>query len=171
MTIEPGSVLRADALGVTLEIRATGASTGGEYAEFDVVGRPRGLIALPHVHDAQAERHEVVEGVLRLKIDGRERRLAPGDAMTVPAGARHSQRPGKEPGPMRVRVRHEPAGNSDAFVERLAELSATGGYDRFGMPKPKSAARLVRDFAEHHAPFPPVRVQHALSRALLRRGA
>ena len=81
MTIEPGSVLQARELGVTVEVRATSASTGGAYVEFDVVGR-------------------------------------------------------------------------------LAELSATGGYDRFGMPKPRSAARLVRDFAEHRA----------LARALLRGG-
>jgi len=171
MAIEPGSVLQAHDLGITVEIRATGASTAGAYAEFDLIGRPRGIITLPHLHEAQSERHEVIEGELRLSIDGRKHRLGPGDAMTVPPGARHIQRPGKKPGPMRVRVRHEPAGNSDAFVERLAELSATGGYDRFGMPKPKSAARLVRDFGEHRAPFPSARVQRMLARALLRRGA
>ena len=170
MPIEPGAVLDASALGVTVEVRETAASTEGAYVEFDVVGRPRGLITLPHVHDGQTERHEVIEGALRLTIAGRMHRLGPGDAMTVPAGARHRQRPGAA-GRNRVRVRHEPAGSSDAFLERLAELSATGGYDRFGMPRPRAAARLVRDFAEHRAPFPPLRVQRALASALLRRSA
>jgi hypothetical protein len=55
--IEPGAVLEARKLGVAMEIRATAASTGGEYVEFDVVGRARGLIAQPHVHLHQVERH------------------------------------------------------------------------------------------------------------------
>jgi len=49
--IEPGAVLDLSDLGVKVEIRETAESTAGEYAEFDVVGRARGLIAQPHVHE------------------------------------------------------------------------------------------------------------------------
>lgn len=169
--IEPGDVLQASELGVRIEIRETAASTAGAYTEFDVVGRARGIIAQAHVHAGQAERHEVIEGALRLRIGRRRYVLRPGQSMEVPAGAVHSQKPGRGEAPARVRVRLTPAGRGDDFVERLAEISATGGYDRFGLPKPLAAARLVRDFEpEGRAAFPPPRVQRALSRGLLRLG-
>ena len=68
-----------------------------------------------------------------------------------------------------MRVRLTPAGRTEDFLERLAELAAGGGLDRFGLPKPLAAARLVADFGdEGHASFPPVRVQRALAGRLLR---
>ncbi|MGH2969433.1 MAG: hypothetical protein ACRDK0_10270, partial [Solirubrobacteraceae bacterium] len=64
--IEPGAVLDVAALGITIEIRETAASTGGELVEFDVVGRARGFLTQAHLHEHQTERHEVISGVLRL---------------------------------------------------------------------------------------------------------
>jgi uncharacterized protein YndB with AHSA1/START domain/mannose-6-phosphate isomerase-like protein (cupin superfamily) len=166
--IEPGAVLDAQKLGVRIEIRATAASTGGEYVEFDVVGRARGLVAQPHIHEAQVERHEVIEGAMRLTIAGKEHLLRPGDAMEVPAGVSHRQRPGRGSGVGRVRVRLTPAGRTEAFLERLSELSGGGGLNRFGLPTPLAAARLVQDFEdEGRATYPPPRVQRALARGLL----
>ena len=140
MTLEPGTVLDTTALGFTLEVIATSATTGGAYFEFDAVGKARGVVAQPHVHERQTEHFEVIEGALRLDLDG----------------------------PSRVRIRHEPAGESEAFFIRLAELSQSGGYDRFGMPRPKAGARLIRDFPEQRSALLPVRAQRALSRLILR---
>ena len=166
--LEPGTVLEIPELGVRIEMRQTAETTGGAYAEFDVVGRPRGVVALPHVHDSQSERHEVIEGELRLSVGGRRLRLGPGDAMTVPAGTRHRQRAGRDGRAQRVRVRVEPAGDFDAFGVRLAEISSAGEYDWLGLPKPRAGARLIRDFGGHRLAFPPPRVQRAISSALLR---
>ena len=165
MGLEPGTVLDVSALGFTIEVIATSASTGGAYFEFDAVGKGRGVVAQPHLHERQTERFEVIEGELRLKLDGREHRLGPGATMTVPAGARHRQR---NDGPSRVRIRHEPAGESEAFFVRLADLSSNGGYDRFGMPRPRAGATIVRDFPEHRSALVPWRAQQALARLLLR---
>ena len=44
--VQPGDVIEVPDLNLRFEIRATAASTGGEYAEFDAVGRPRGFIKL-----------------------------------------------------------------------------------------------------------------------------
>jgi quercetin dioxygenase-like cupin family protein len=152
-------------LGVRIEIRRTAEETDGALFEFDVVGRARGLLTQTHVHTHQTERHEVIEGSMRLVIEGLDHILAPGDAVTVPIGAAHRQLAGPgHQGPSRVRVQHRPAGDSEAFVRRLAELDV----NRLGFPKPLAAARLVRDFGDsNHAVQPPMPVQHALSRAIL----
>jgi uncharacterized protein YndB with AHSA1/START domain/mannose-6-phosphate isomerase-like protein (cupin superfamily) len=167
--IEPGAVLDAEKLGVKVEIRATAASTGGEYVEFDVVGRARGLIAQPHVHAAQVERHEVLEGSMRLVMRGRSHVLRPGESMEVPAGVSHRQLPGPgEARAGRVRVRLTPAGRTEDFLARLSELSRDGGLNRLGFPTPLAAARLVEDFAdEGRATYPSLRVQRAFARRLL----
>jgi mannose-6-phosphate isomerase-like protein (cupin superfamily)/uncharacterized protein YndB with AHSA1/START domain len=169
--IEPGAVLDVTALGVSIEIRETAASTGGELVEFDVVGRARGFLTQAHAHELQSERHEVIEGSLRLVVGGREHLLGPGEAMEVPAGASHRQIPGRRAGGRwgRVRVQLRPAGRTEAFLERLAELSATGRFNRWGFPGVMDAARLVADFGdEGHASHPPVGVQRAVARVLLR---
>jgi mannose-6-phosphate isomerase-like protein (cupin superfamily)/uncharacterized protein YndB with AHSA1/START domain len=150
-------------LGVRLEIRRTAEDTDGELFEFDVVGRPRGFLIQSHVHTARTERHEVIEGSMRLVIEGREHILEQGEAMTVPTGAVHRQVPGGERrGRLRVQLR--PAADSEAFVRRLVEMDV----NRLGFPRPVAAARLVRDFGHMgHAAQPPLPLQRALSRAIL----
>jgi uncharacterized protein YndB with AHSA1/START domain/mannose-6-phosphate isomerase-like protein (cupin superfamily) len=168
--VKPGDVLDAAALGVRVEIRRTSEETAGELVEFDVVGRARGLLTQPHVHAVQVERHEVVEGSMRLVIERREHRLGPGDAMEVPARAAHRQLPGEGQG--RVRVQLRPAGRSEAFIERLAALSRSGQINRWGFPRPLAGAALISDFAdEGHMARPPLAVQRRLADALLRAGS
>ena len=152
-------------LGVRVEIRKAAEETDGALLEFDVVGRARGFLTQAHVHTGQTERHEVIEGTMRLVIEGREHILKQGEAMTVPIGASHRQLagPGHE-GPGRVRVQLRPAVDSEAFLQRLIGMDV----NRFGFPRPLDAAQLVRDFGHMgHAAQPPLRVQRALSRAIL----
>jgi uncharacterized protein YndB with AHSA1/START domain/quercetin dioxygenase-like cupin family protein len=156
------TTLQMPKLGAVVEIRKTGAETGGELIEFDVIGRPRGFVAQPHVHTQQSERHEVIEGSMRLVLDGREHVLRAGDVMTVPVGATHRQLPGDGPG--RVRVQLRPAGDTEAFLHRMAEMD----LNRFGYPRPVAAAEFVRDFGDSgHAAVPSLRVQRALSKLIL----
>ena len=169
--IEPGAVLDVGTLGVTIEVRETAASTGGELVEFDVVGRARGFLTQAHIHEQQSERHEVISGSMRLVVSGRSVVLGPGEAMEVPAGASHRQIPGDggDDAVGRVRVQLRPAGRTEAFLERLASLSAAGAFNRWGLPRPMEAARLIADFGdEGHASWPSVRVQRAFARLLLR---
>jgi uncharacterized protein YndB with AHSA1/START domain/mannose-6-phosphate isomerase-like protein (cupin superfamily) len=163
-----GDRLEIPDLGIRIELRRTGEDTAGELLEIDVIGRPRGFITQEHVHTAQRERHEVVAGGLKLVLAGREHVLRSGETMEVPAGTPHRQLPADEPtGHVRIEVR--PAGSTQAFLERLAELSRDGRFNRFGYPKPVAGAQLVRDFGEEgHATRPPLPVQRALADAVLR---
>jgi uncharacterized protein YndB with AHSA1/START domain/quercetin dioxygenase-like cupin family protein len=156
-------MLNMHPLGVRVELLRTAQETGGELLEFDVIGRARGLLAQSHVHTSQVERLEVISGAMRLRIDGQERLLTEGQSMEVPADTPHSQLPAGQ-GPGRVRVRVRPAGRTQDFLERLADLCSEGQINRFGFPRPVAGARLVRDFADTgHASRPPVPVQRVLA--------
>jgi quercetin dioxygenase-like cupin family protein/uncharacterized protein YndB with AHSA1/START domain len=167
---KPGDVVVAPEIGLRFEFRATAESTGGEYVEVDVIGRPKGFIRAAHVHRGQTERHEVIAGAMRVGFGGKTHVLRPGDAIEVPPDTAHTQLPhGDGPGHIRVTVR--PAGELEGFLERLGEMSARGELNRFGYPRPAAAARLVLDYgAQGHAARPPLRVQQALARAVLRAG-
>jgi quercetin dioxygenase-like cupin family protein/uncharacterized protein YndB with AHSA1/START domain len=166
--VEPGAVLEAPTLGVRFEFRRTAAQTGGEYVELDVVGRPRGFIAQPHVHVAQVERHEVIEGAMAIRLDGRTRVLRPGESVETPAGTPH-RHVAAGSGPGRVRLTATPAGNTEAFVERLVAMDRAGDFTRLGLPKPVPGARLVLEFIdEAHASSPSPRVQRAVAGAILK---
>jgi mannose-6-phosphate isomerase-like protein (cupin superfamily)/uncharacterized protein YndB with AHSA1/START domain len=151
-------VLEMPDLGVRVEIR----ESTDELIEFDVVGRARGFIAAEHVHTHATERYEVIEGTMRLVVAGREQLLGPGDTAETPPGTPHRQLPGGA-GSGRVRVTVSPAGSTHAFLRRVASLRMWRGY-----PRPLDAAAIVRDFGhDGHGAKPPLRVQRALSRALL----
>jgi quercetin dioxygenase-like cupin family protein/uncharacterized protein YndB with AHSA1/START domain len=163
-----GDVLDMSPLGVRVEIRRTAAETGGELLEFDVVGNVRGFLAQPHVHTRQTERLEVIAGVLELRIGRRSHLLVPGQAMEVPPGTAHRQR-GGDATEGRIRIQVWPAGTTEKFLERLAGMCADGRIGRGGWPRPLAGAALVREFGdEGHAARPSLRVQKAMSSALLR---
>jgi uncharacterized protein YndB with AHSA1/START domain/mannose-6-phosphate isomerase-like protein (cupin superfamily) len=162
-----GDVLNMDPLGVRVELLRTAEQTGEELLEFDVIGRARGLLTQGHVHNSQVERLEVMSGAMTVVLDGREHALGVGESMEVPAGASHRQLPAGE-GPGRVRVQVRPAGETQAFLERLAELCRAGQINRFGFPRPLAAAGLVRDFSHTgHGTRPPLAVQRAFARLVL----
>jgi uncharacterized protein YndB with AHSA1/START domain/mannose-6-phosphate isomerase-like protein (cupin superfamily) len=164
-----GDVLDLTQLGCRVQLLRTGEETDGELVEFDVLGRPRGLLVQPHVHLGQVEHYEVIAGTLRLVEGGREHLLGPGQTMQTAAGTPHRQMPAEGSGDDgHVRVTSRPAGTTQAFLERLADMCQAGEINRFGLPRPVAAARLVRDFGdEGHAARPPLPVQKALSRAIL----
>jgi mannose-6-phosphate isomerase-like protein (cupin superfamily)/uncharacterized protein YndB with AHSA1/START domain len=161
--ITTAAVLEMPALGVRVELRRTAADTDGELFEFDVVGRARGFLAAEHVHDHQTEHYEVIEGAMKLVLDGTEHLLGPGDEMTTPAGTPHAQLAAGD-GEGRIRVTLRPAGRTQEFMERMAAIK----IGRRGWPGPVDAAKIVRDFGdEGGATRPSRRVQRAISRAVL----
>ena len=134
-------------LGIRIEIRRRARDTGGALIEFDVIGRPRGVLRLAHVHAGYAEHIEVVDGTLRLRMGGSVRLLRSGDRVVIPAGVRHAQLPqGRESHHLHVEWR--PAGPTEAFGERLAAMSragsSTAGAFRLRWPRRRSSATSGR---------------------------
>jgi mannose-6-phosphate isomerase-like protein (cupin superfamily)/uncharacterized protein YndB with AHSA1/START domain len=161
------TVLDLSPLGVRVELLRTAEDTGGELFEFDVVGRARGIIAGPHVHISQSERHEVLSGAMKLTVDGETHLLTQGQSMEVAAGVPHRQAPGGK-GDGRVRVQARPAGETQAFLERLEQMCRDGEFNRFGYPRPVAGARLMRDFSSTgHATRPVLPVQRAFAALVL----
>jgi quercetin dioxygenase-like cupin family protein/uncharacterized protein YndB with AHSA1/START domain len=166
--LKSGDVLEAPSLGLRFEMRRTAAETGGEFTEFDAVGRPRGFVSQPHVHPRQTERLEVIEGTMKFSMDGHTRVLSPGEFVETPPGSAHRHVAGGH-GPGRVRITERPSGRVEEFVARLAQMDRDGDFTRIGMPKPVPGARFVLDFLDDaHGAFPPPHVQRAVSEAVLR---
>jgi quercetin dioxygenase-like cupin family protein/uncharacterized protein YndB with AHSA1/START domain len=160
---EIGRILEMKPLGLRVEFVRTGEETGGELLEMNVTGRPRGFLAQRHMHPTQVERLEVVSGAMKVVMGGNEHVLTEGQSIEVPAGVPHSQLPiGAGSGATRIQVR--PAGRTQQFLERLAELCARGKMMRAGFPRPLAGAELVLDFSDTgHAATPPLAVQRALA--------
>jgi quercetin dioxygenase-like cupin family protein/uncharacterized protein YndB with AHSA1/START domain len=162
-----GDVLQVPSLGIRVEFRRTTEETGGELLEFDVVGRPRGIVAQAHVHPRQSERHEVIEGAMRMRSGGSTRVLRPGDVIETPPGQAHRHTPAGI-GRGRVRVQLRPACRTEAWLERIAQMDRDGQILKIGWPRAVAGSRLLRDFAdEAHASAPSPRLQQALARAVL----
>jgi mannose-6-phosphate isomerase-like protein (cupin superfamily)/uncharacterized protein YndB with AHSA1/START domain len=164
---ESDEVLDIGALRARVVLRPTESDVEADDLTFDVIGRPRGLVAQPHVHTRQVERFEVLSGEMLLVLDRRRQVLRPGDRMAVPAGKAHRQLPSGA-GDAHVRVTVSPAGRTEEFLRRLAALSRERQFTRHGFPKPVAAARLILDFADTgHAAVPPLPVQRRLAQGIL----
>ena len=150
-------------LGLRVRFLRTAEDTGGEVLDMEVEGRPRGFLSQRHVHPGQVERLEMVSGALKVVMEGREHVLTAGQSLEVPAGTPHTQAPvGDGPGVVRIQVR--PAGRTQVFLERLAELCREGQITGIGFPRPVAGAELVLDYADTgHAAKPSLRAQRALA--------
>jgi mannose-6-phosphate isomerase-like protein (cupin superfamily)/uncharacterized protein YndB with AHSA1/START domain len=166
-----GEQLDVQALGVTFRLRPAGTTSDEQALTFDVLGRPQGFIADPrlgrHVHPTQTEHLEVLSGELQVELDADRHRLHPGESIEIPRGMPHLQLgAGGEPGHVRIRV--TPAGRTEAYLRRLAQLSDEGGFDREGRPRPLAGARMLLDFSDvGYATIAPLWVQRAAATALL----
>ena len=136
-----GDMLEMPQMGVRVRMLRTAADTAGETCEFEVIGRARGFLAQQHIHATQFERLEPLSGSMKVVTGGREHVLNPGDVYTVPSGTAHAQVPLSE-GSVRVTV--TPAGDTEQFLERVAELCRDGRVLKGGWPRPTAAAELIR---------------------------
>ncbi len=97
------------------------------------------------------ERWEVISGVVRFRINGREQTARPGDVVIAPAGSPHMSWNIGE-GPAHVRIRMTPALRWEEFTRRLFAAAHDGRTDDRGIPEPPLLAVLLREFHRELAP-------------------
>ena len=103
-----------------LELKVTGADTGGAYALLEFTIPPGGTGSPLHYHAATEETLYLVEGELTVHVGERTDRAAAGSCILVPRGTVHTfKNTGAQPA--RLLIILSPADLEAYFVE-LAEL-------------------------------------------------
>ena len=106
----------------SLEIR----SSTPEALEVEASYRPGGSPPPAHFHPTQDERFEVLEGAMRVRVDGEEREIATGAEIEIGRGRVHQMwNPGSEAA--RVRWVTTPGGRTEEWFRVLDGLFREGG--------------------------------------------
>jgi quercetin dioxygenase-like cupin family protein len=159
--IRPGDRLENPVTGEVLVFHETAAQTGGELVRVETIVQPDGFVAAAHVHPAQAERFEVLNGTVGFRLGRRTLLAGPGDVAVVPAGTPHRFWNG---GPNEARFVCEirPALGFESLIETMFTLAAAGKTDDRGVPGPLQLAVIAdAHFDTVRLPFPPAPVQRA----------
>jgi quercetin dioxygenase-like cupin family protein len=130
-------------LGQSYRVRVSGQDTAGTFAVMDTEA-PRGHGSPMHVHRHDCEIFLVLEGTLRVVVDGQEHELGAGGAVVLPAGIPHGFVVTSETaryltmhqGPTFEQVAEAVAAEGDGIpdLSRLTEIAAAHGIDIVGPP-------------------------------------
>ncbi len=109
--------------------RKTAADTDGELLEMDFYVKPGGFAPRYHIHGRVEERFDLVSGVLKLRVSGKEMTLAVGESAVVPPGAAHTfWAEGEEMAHFVAEIR--PALNMETLFETVFGLYRDGRNER-----------------------------------------
>jgi quercetin dioxygenase-like cupin family protein len=151
--------------GQRMRFLLTAAETDGELLRIESVNPPTGVPEPAHVHPRQETRAEVVSGSLRFVVEGVERRLGPGDAITIPAGVPHFFCNDGDKDAVAIQEAR-PALRTQEFFEAYFELARRGEVDEHGRPSLLRMSVLGPHFADvirvTNPPWPVQRVAFAL---------
>ena len=116
---------------------------------LEVEGRygPGGRPPPAHYHPAQEEHFEVLEGALRVKLDGQERDLRQGETIDIPRGTKHQMwNPNDESA--RVLWQTRPAGRTEQWFRSINRLHEQGRVRKSGMPGPLAFGVYLNEFSD-----------------------
>ena len=159
--IKNGDTLNNPATGESMTFLTTAAETAGDYVLIELRADPHALVAAAHVHPAQTETFEVVEGTLGVKVAGRATEATAGDVLIVEPGQSHKWWNAGD-SPLVFRCRIEPALRFESLIETMFALAADGKTNKRGMPNPLRLAVIANAHLDTVVlPFPPVWIQKA----------
>jgi quercetin dioxygenase-like cupin family protein len=122
--LQPGRVLLNRVNGQSLIFRRTGAQTMGRILEVEIAYPPGGHQPPDHIHPEQEATLELLEGALRVRLNGRLREVAAGEVLILQAGVRHAAwNPG--PTPARGVWLTYPALDTESLLKALWALGQT----------------------------------------------
>lgn len=159
--IYPGDRLENPVTGEVLVFHQTAEQTGGELVRVETIVQPGGFVAAAHVHPAQTERFEVLDGTVGFRV-GRKTLIAePGEVAFVPSGTPHRFW-NAGPGEARFVCEIQPALRFESLIETMFTLAAQGKTNEHGLPGPLQLAVIAdAHFDTVRLPFPPAPVQRA----------
>jgi quercetin dioxygenase-like cupin family protein len=131
--------------GTTFEVLQSPADPERDPSEVVFTAKPGGPAPPPHIHPRQRETFTLEEGDFELKLDGKWRKLAPGESVTVPAGATHTYR-NEGTQTARVRTVHEPG---LSFEQYIRDLHATVAEHNAVKITPGVAVRMAVIWRNH----------------------
>ncbi|MGH2956936.1 MAG: cupin domain-containing protein [Solirubrobacterales bacterium] len=116
---------------------------------LEVEGRwgPEGEPPPPHYHPDQDERFEVLEGRLRVRVEGEERELAAGETLEIPRGTSH-QLWNPSADPARAIWQTRPAGRTEEWFSSIDALYGEGRVEPGGRPSPLAFAPLLSEYRD-----------------------
>ena len=142
-----GETINNPVTGERFTWRQVAADTDGRLVMGEMVLPPGGFVAAEHVHPIQEERYEILAGELKVRLDGREQTVGPGDRVVVPAGRPHIWwNAGREDVHFRCEV--TPALHFETFIETFFGLASDGKTNAKGLPNPLQLAVLARTYKE-----------------------
>ncbi len=157
--IRPGERLENPVTGEVLTFRMTAAETGGEFVRIETLVRPHGFVAAAHVHPAQTERFNILDGTLEFRVGRTTVRLGAGAELVVPPGTAHRFRNAGD-ADARFLCEIRPALKFESLIETMFALAAEGKTSRRGLPGPLRLAVIAREhFDTVRLPFPPASLQ------------
>jgi quercetin dioxygenase-like cupin family protein len=143
--INPGDTLMNPVTGERMTFLKTSAQTGGESVLVELQAEPGACVAAAHVHPAQTETFEVLEGTLAARVGGKQLLAGAGDVLVVEPGVAHKWWNGGET-TLRFRCEVRPAREFESLIETMFALAADGKTSRRGLPNPLRLAVI----AHHH---------------------
>jgi mannose-6-phosphate isomerase-like protein (cupin superfamily) len=126
----------------------TSEDTNGELLRFEYVLPPR--FSIPeHVHPHQEERHEILSGILRGRIAGREQDFREGERAVGPPGVLHAWRNPSEEEELRIVSELRPALHLEALIEVGFGFAKALKTDRKSVPKHLLRMVMLANEAKH----------------------
>lgn len=139
--------------GSVFEIVRSPADPARDPSEIAFTVLPRGPAPPPHVHDHQRETFTLEEGDFELLLDGDWCALAPGESLTVEAGATHTFR-NHGTRTARVRTVHDPGLSFEDYIRDLHATAIAHGSMGISPGMAVRMAVLWRTYAETIRPGP-----------------
>ncbi len=159
-----GDVIEIPRTGERFVFRKTAAETNEDLLEMDFFVRGSGFAPRYHIHERVAERFEVVSGTLKLRVNGKEITLGPGESAVAEGGSKHTfWVEGDEMTHFVAEIR--PALDMATLFETVFGLYRDGKTNKRGHENPLQGALL----AHEHAAFlagPPIALQRPVIAAL-----
>jgi mannose-6-phosphate isomerase-like protein (cupin superfamily) len=159
--INHGDTLHNPVTGESMTFLETASDTDGEYVLVELRAEPNAFVAAAHVHPAQTETFEIVEGTIAVKVDGKTVQASGGETLVVEPGQSHKWwNAGTSELVFRCRV--APALQFESLIETMFSLAADGKTNKKGMPNPFRLAVIANAHLDTVVlPFPPVWMQKA----------